>query len=45
MRELAWALMRSSRHHLRRFVANVNSDHTDESRAFIMTNWPAKLKQ
>jgi hypothetical protein len=28
-----------------RFLVNVNSEHADESRAVIVLNWPARLKQ
>jgi TolB protein len=28
-----------------RFLLNVNSEHTDESRAVVVLNWPARLKQ
>jgi serine/threonine protein kinase len=28
-----------------RFLVNVNSEHADESRAVVVTNWPARLKQ
>jgi Tol biopolymer transport system component len=28
-----------------RFLVNVNSEHTDESRAVVVLNWPARLKQ